>query len=167
MATSKENGIQPLENTNHRPLDRQQDRQIDGQKDSFIDIQIDRQTPRQKIGRKTLVEKTGVQPLENTNHRPLDRKIDRQKDRQIARRIDRQIDRRIDKHQDKNYMDGYQQRKWNLATRKHQSQEPRQIGRKIVRSPGAVCSCLRHLRPFLLYQSKKYIWGGGITLPGV
>ena len=27
---------------------------------------------------------------------------------------------------------------------------------------GAVCSCLRHLRPFILYQSKKYIWGGGI-----
>ena len=26
-------------------------------------------------------------------------------------------------------------------------------------SPGAVCSYLRHLRPFLLYQSKKYIWG--------
>ena len=28
-------------------------------------------------------------------------------------------------------------------------------------SPGAVCSFLRHLRPFLLYQSRKFIWGGG------
>ena len=26
---------------------------------------------------------------------------------------------------------------------------------------GAVCSWPWHLRPFLLYQSKKYIWGGG------
>ena len=28
-------------------------------------------------------------------------------------------------------------------------------------SPGAVCSCLRHLHSFLLYQSKKYIYEGG------
>ena len=28
-------------------------------------------------------------------------------------------------------------------------------------SPGAVCSYLRHLRPFLLYQFKTYIWPGG------
>ena len=36
-------------------------------------------------------------------------------------------------------------------------------------SPGAVCSCLWHLRPFLLYQFKNYMWGGrwGIALPGV
>ena len=26
-------------------------------------------------------------------------------------------------------------------------------------SPGVVC-CLRHLHPFLLYQSKKILWGG-------
>ena len=29
--------------------------------------------------------------------------------------------------------------------------------------PGAVCSCLWHLRPFLLYQSKNNYGGGDIT----
>ena len=33
-------------------------------------------------------------------------------------------------------------------------------------TPGLVCSCLRHLRPFLIYQSKKNK-GGGIKLPRV
>ena len=34
-------------------------------------------------------------------------------------------------------------------------------------SPGAVYSCLRQLRPFLLHQSKIYEGGGGVTLPVV
>ena len=28
-------------------------------------------------------------------------------------------------------------------------------------SPGAVCSCLRHMRPFIVYQSEKEIFLGG------